>query len=563
MKKVWKKRLIAMATVLLIAPVVLSGCKGGSKTESAPKDSDGNIIMKIGQQTQPNSKLPEGDTYDNNAYRRLIKEKLGIDIQSSFEATGDDYTRQVSLAIASGDIPDMMAVSRDELEELVDNDLVADLSDVYEKYASDNIKSIYDSFDDMQLDAATFDGKLMAIPGTANDFGPNMVWIRQDWLDKLSIKLDQDGNNAITLDELQSTAKAFKENDPDNTGKAVGAAFLPYLTSGDHGGSGFTATAIANAFGAFPKQYLEDSDGKLYYGSNTEEMKDTLSYLKSWYDQGLLDPQFGTRTFDDITAMMVNGELGIVPGPWHLSDWSLVQAKTANPNALFTPFALENENGDGKVNGISKPSTGSFIVIRKGFENPEALIKIINLIFDEVPNSKDMATEFPEIYSYAQSAVDGSVRPVNIELFKNLSEIDDAVQASQAAEGKTSIDDITNFTVKNNALKIKAYLDDPTGSDPTDWAVYASRLLAVNNVMNGVREAGIFNEIKPPVILDKIDATERNGAQIAKLEEETFIKFITGEESIDKFDQYAKTWNKQGGTAIIEEMQKALEKQED
>ena len=131
MKKVWKKRLIAMATVLLIAPVVLSGCKGGSKTESAPKDSDGNIIMKIGQQTQPNSKLPEGDTYDNNAYRRLIKEKLGIDIQSSFEATGDDYTRQVSLAIASGDIPDMMAVSRDELEELVDNDLVADLSDVY------------------------------------------------------------------------------------------------------------------------------------------------------------------------------------------------------------------------------------------------------------------------------------------------------------------------------------------------------------------------------------------------------------------------------------------------
>lgn len=562
MKKNWKKRILTMATILLVAPIALSGCKSGKGNESATKDADGNIIMKIGQQTQPNSKLPKGDTYANNAYRRLIKSELGINIKSAFEATGDDYTRQVSLAIASGDIPDMMAVTREELEELVDNDLVADLSDVYKKYASDNIKSIYSSFDNMQLDAATFDGKLMALPGTANDFGPNMVWIRQDWLDQLNIKIDEDGNNAITLDELKETAKAFKENDPDKTGKAVGTAFMPYLTSSDHGGSGFTATAITNSFGAFPKQYLKDNDGKLYYGSNSKNMKEALSYLNEWYQEGLLDPQFGTRTFDDITAMMVNGELGIVPGPWHLSDWSLVQAKTANPNALFTPFAIENQNGDGQVNGVSKPGTGSFVVIRKGFKNPEALVKIMNLIFDEVPNSTDMATEFPEIYSYAQSAVDGSVRPVNIELFKNLSEIDDAVTASEAAQGKLSIDDIHDFTVKNNAIKIKNYLDNPSGADPTDWAVYASRLLAVNNVMNGVREKGILNEINPPVILDKIEATERNGAQIAKLEEETFIKFITGETSLDQFEKYTKTWNKQGGKAIIEEMQKALDSQD-
>ena len=209
MKKVWKKRLIVMATVLLIAPVVLSGCKGGSKTESAPKDSDGNIIMKIGQQTQPNSKLPEGDTYDNNAYRRLIKEKLGIDIQSSFEATGDDYTRQVSLAIASGDIPDMMVVSRDEMKELYENDLIENMTDIYKKKASKGIKEAYESYNNRPLEDGTFDDKLMGLPATAGDLGPSLFWIRDDWAQKLGLKLDADGNGAITINELHDTVKAF------------------------------------------------------------------------------------------------------------------------------------------------------------------------------------------------------------------------------------------------------------------------------------------------------------------------------------------------------------------
>lgn len=59
-----------------------------------------------------------------------------------------------------------------------------------------------------------------------------------------------------------------------------------------------------------------------------------------------------------------------------------------------------------------------------------------------------METEYPEIYAYAQKSVDGSVRPMNIEMFENLSEISDAVEASQAAEGEIDIDDISSFTVK-------------------------------------------------------------------------------------------------------------------
>ena len=121
-------------------------------------------------------------------------------------------------------------------------------------------------------------------------------------------------------------------------------------------------------------------------------------------------------------------------------------SKTANPDAAFTPYAIESS--DGQVNGVSKPGVGGYVVVNKNFANPELAIKIINLLFDEVPNSTDMETEYPEIYAYAQKSVDGSVRPMNIEMFENLSEISDAVEASQAAEGEIDIDDISSFTVK-------------------------------------------------------------------------------------------------------------------
>lgn len=555
--KSWKK-----TAMLAILPFVLTGCGDKESTEEAPTNADGDVIMTIGQQTAPNSKLPKGDSYNDNAYRRIIKEKLGIELKSAFEANGEDYDRQVSLAIASGEIPDMMVVSRDDLEELVDNDLVADLTDVYDEYASDRVKDIYDSYDGFTLDMATIDDRLMAIPGTTNDFGPNMVWIRQDWLDKLNIKLDEDGNNAISLEELESTAKQFKEKDPGETGKSTGLALANWLSSQDHGGSGYTATAIMNSFGAYPKVYLKDDKGKVYYGSNTEEMKESLVYLNGLFEDGLLDPQFGTRTYDDINAMMVNGELGIVPGPWHIPDWGLVQARATNSNAAFVPYALEDNSGNGKINESEKSATGGFIVVRKGFEKPEALIEIINLLFDDIATSKDMENDYPELYEYAQLAVDGSVKPVNIELFPNLSEIDDAVEATNAAEGKTNIEDITKFIVQNNARKIKAYLDNPEEASPSDWALYASRVLAVNNVMNGTREKNLLNDVHPIVINQTLSSMERNGAQISKLEEEMFIKFVTGEESLDNFDKYVKTWNTQGGEIIVNEIQQLEDEKE-
>ncbi|HEM3717666.1 TPA: hypothetical protein U1D18_001376 [Streptococcus suis] len=86
--------------------MILVACGSGSLTKI---EDDG--VLRVGQQTQQNSKLPEGDTYEDNAYRRLIEKELGVKVESA-------------LAISSGELPDVMTVCRDVLEELVDSDMV-------------------------------------------------------------------------------------------------------------------------------------------------------------------------------------------------------------------------------------------------------------------------------------------------------------------------------------------------------------------------------------------------------------------------------------------------------
>lgn len=383
-------------SLLLVATmgVTIVGC-GNKETKEETKttteqteskfDESGaykeKVTYTLGRMTTQNAKLPEGDTYEDNAYTRYVEKKLNAKIEDAFEANGDDYDRQVALAIASGDLPDIMRVGdRETLAELVENDLVADLSSVYDEYATDNLKAIYDSYGDRALNTAKFDGKLMALPATNVDSAPNQVWIRQDWLDQLGLDIDPDGNRMITIADLEKVAKAFLENDPGKSGNPVGIPFAPWLNTNDYGGSTFCMTGIANALGAYPELWLKDEKGKVFYGSNTEETKEALTILNRWFKEGLLDPQFGTRDWDDITALLVNGQTGITTGVWHISDWLLNNVRAMDSKATFVTYVLEDANG--KANVTHNNASNAFMVVRKDYANPELVIKIANIFYD-------------------------------------------------------------------------------------------------------------------------------------------------------------------------------------
>ena len=53
--------------------------------------------------------------------------------------------QKLNLSIAEGDLPDVFHVNESQLQQLVDADLIWDLTDIYETYASDAVKSYISS----------------------------------------------------------------------------------------------------------------------------------------------------------------------------------------------------------------------------------------------------------------------------------------------------------------------------------------------------------------------------------------------------------------------------------
>lgn len=371
-------------------------------------------------------------------------------------------------------------------------------------------------------------------------------------MEQLGVKLDEDQDGCITIEDVETVAKEFMEKNPENAENVVGVAFAPWLTNGDPDGT-FSMNSIAYALGAFPKTWME-KDGKVTYGSTSEEMKQALAVASGWFQEGILDPQVGTRTWDDITALLANGQCGITFGTWHIPDWLLNNVYALNGNAAFEAYALADANG--KVNCKHNNATAGYIVVSKDFEHPETAIQIANLFYDELVNSKELLEEYPEVASYVANGVDGSSRPFNIEVNSYTSLLDDYADLERCLSGEITVEEVRTSEQRSNATSISAYLEG--NEDATGWSKYHSRSKGVE-LIQSLTENDLFSWLTP-VFPQTTPTMETNLANLEKLEEETFIKIVTGEIDVESgFEQFVADWNKQGGEQILNEIAEQLQ----
>lgn len=119
-----------------------------------------------------------------------------------------DYENKLNAMIASGSPPDIFnSYSKPKIKDLVDNKAILQLDPLLEKSG----KNISENKGKYLKGIGYIDGKTYAIP---NAYGlGNGLAIRQDWLDKLGLKVP------TTLDEYENVLKAFVTKDPDGNGK--------------------------------------------------------------------------------------------------------------------------------------------------------------------------------------------------------------------------------------------------------------------------------------------------------------------------------------------------------
>lgn len=492
-----------------------------------------------------NSNLPDGETYENNAYTRLLNERLNVQNQDVFEAMDEQYTDSVTMVIAQNDLPDVMIVEDlDELQYLVDNDMIADLTDSYNNCMSDTIKNIYGSYGRDILDVVTFGGKIMAIPETNISDGPNLIWLRKDWMDALGLSAPR------TLSDVEEIIRQFKEKDPghNGAGNTVGLVCDTSLCDGCGYSSEYTLDIIFAAYGAFPKQWIYDEDGNVVYGSVQPEAKEALAHIHELYKEGILDQDFLMRTSSNLIELIVDGQCGSFFGPWWAPNNPLMQAVEQNKDAEWQPYLIATEKS-GLTSYHTQNPSGKYIVVRKGYEYPEIACKIVSVLFDYLRyNDRDNQ----EIVDYYKENVDPTARPFAINVdYNNALQICYG-ELNHVFAGDKSADDL-NVLEYSYYEACESYLKDAENASAEDWAAYTSRITACK-ILND----GRTNKVES-LYFGETETMVTDWWSLENLESDTYLKIVTGESSLDEFDRFVENWYQNGGETITKEVRAEIE----
>lgn len=492
-----------------------------------------------------NSNLPDGETYENNAYTRLLNERLNVQNQDVFEAMDEQYTDSVTMVIAQNDLPDVMIVEDlDELQYLVDNDMIADLTDSYNNCMSDTIKNIYGSYGRDILDVVTFGGKIMAIPETNISDGPNLIWLRKDWMDALGLSAPR------TLSDVEEIIRQFKEKDPghNGAGNTVGLVCDTSLCGGCGYSSEYTLDIIFAAYGAFPKQWIYDEDGNVVYGSVQPEAKEALAHIHELYKEGILDQDFLMRTSSNLIELIVDGQCGSFFGPWWAPNNPLMQAVEQNKDAEWQPYLIATEKS-GLTSYHTQNPSGKYIVVRKGYEYPEIACKIVSVLFDYLRyNDRDNQ----EIVDYYKENVDPTARPFAINVdYNNALQICYG-ELNHVFAGDKSADDL-NVLEYSYYEACESYLKDAENASAEDWAAYTSRITACK-ILND----GRTNKVES-LYFGETETMVTDWWSLENLESDTYLKIVTGESSLNEFDRFVENWYQNGGETITKEVRAEIE----
>ena len=507
------------------------------------------IEYTLGKMTSVNnSNMPENDTYTDNAYTRYIKSVINVQNVDAFEANDSQYDTNVSMAISMGSLPDIMVVSsQDEVEQLVGAGLIEDLTESYNNCISDRIRKMYESYGDSLKDMVTYDGKIMALPETNITDGPNLVWLRKDWMDKLGL------SEPHTIDDVVNIVKHFISEDPGNNGEdasgkpnTVGLAVDTDVTGECGYSSEFLLDIIFACFGAYPKQWIMNDDGEIVYGSVTDEAKEALSYINSLYNQGVIDNDFLLRTSTNICELIENGLCGSFFGPWWAPNNPLANAVSRNPDANWQPYLIATDS-DGTTSYHSQNPCYKYVVVRNGYEHPEIAAKMISVMFDKV---RFDCTDSEEFKNYYQLNVEPTARPLSINVDYNNAlsicyrNIDATISGRKNPDSlellERSFYDACSEYIKN------------ANKTSTQWAAYMSRIKACSLI------AQDNIKVVDSLYFKTTDTMKSHWWRLKAKEKEAYLKIISGEEDISYFDTFVKEWNEQGGQIITSEVSESM-----
>lgn len=388
-----KKRLVSLLTIIMVISLVLAACsKDNNSTNSSsntPASEPSNDSPDKPAATKPVNisvfSLQEQDIdLPTNKFTKNVEEKFNIKFDWQLNPSdGAKEKRQISLA--SGDYPDAYLLtayidqfSQADLLKFGKQGVLIPLNELIDQYAP-NIKAALDNDKEFKGFTVAPDGNIYGLPAYSQCFHcsyPNKMWLNTNWLKKLNLEMPK------TTEEFKAVLQAFKTKDPNGNGKAdevplsgstedFGVRIIPFLMNG------FVYDDDRN--------YFNMTNGKVGSAAMKPDWKEGLTYIKSLYDEGLIDPGAFTQNAEAFKKIGENAEAQILGAGAGMHPAIFVNIDKGNKySADYNPLPpLTGPNGSYATHDVGGVAPGAkFAITNKASKEAQiALIKMVDYMF--------------------------------------------------------------------------------------------------------------------------------------------------------------------------------------
>lgn len=518
---------ILFVIMILAVTTVLTACNSGKNNAAdngeQAKESQNTQAAQSGQANKPpreikwllnDAQVPYAvEAKANDPYVQKLSELSGYKLSYEFmdEMT---YDEQLTLRYASGDLPDVIFTnSINTHPDALNSGTFLELGALIDKYGPNLKKNIpQEAWESTRV---THDGKIYAIPALGAFTAKQVVYYRQDWLEKLGMQ------PPVTIDDYLAFFEAVKTHSQELTGSDD---VIPF---GVRENLDFSELFFG-AFGAHPywQGVWRVRDGQLTPDIIAPEMKDAIKLWKTLYDKGYVNKDMFTTKGADWINRIQSGKTAM---------WS---HNAEEYTSLWAPEHFINQTGvkigvlGGPVNSAGKMElapfrspVGNVFVIPANTKNPEDIIKFF-----------DWAWSAPEAEEFFAYGIEG------LNYTKNNGNIEWDSTAPVNADKMASIFYQLVINPRGDGRSSPLVLNKIKGGDKILEAAAIAKESAFKN-----------DGLELPAI-DVMSTRPELGFYGGSLFMDMFAKVVSGAEDADKgFDKFVEEWKRRGGDEAIKQ----------
>jgi putative aldouronate transport system substrate-binding protein len=465
-------------------------------------------------------------SYTESPFHTGLAEKTGIEVEWIFPTTGTDPAQAFNLMLASEELPDIIIYNIvNDADQYMDESIIRDLTSLipekapsYWSYLQEN--PYYDKT--VKTDSSRYYGFGCFRENEWNAAYTGPV-IRKDWLTECGLQ------EPVTLADWDNVIRTFDEKYGAKFAFSIGR-MNPGL-AGSFGASGSFAKWTDELF------YI-DNDQKVQFSMSTDGWKEYMTQMNAWYMDGLIDTD--TLTIDDagMRTKALNDKVGIsITSMGQMTNW-LADVESSGSKAQWE--------------GIAYPvkAVGDVVMKTQMEDTARACVGAVTTSCDE--DKVDLALQWLD-YFFSEEG----------RLYTNF---------GTEGETYTMVNGVPTYTdmILKAPEGANEALDKYTCAQWQNIGVQATELVRQKNNPIAVASVDVWlqnqeskKHIFPAGVTRTTEESNEATAIINSIQtyvQEMSLKFMTGEESLDNYDQYVARLDSIGLPKLLEIQQTAYDR---